>query len=213
VVALLDETYIRIGNAAYARQNDSYGLTTFRIEHVSVSPSIVRFEFMGKSSKEQSVEVRDRRLARMVRRIQELPGQLLFQYVPDEGECCEAVEAGDVNAYLRSASGLAMSAKDFRTWGGTVVAVSALAAHDPAETESETEQAIRDAVDAVAEVLGNTRAVCRDYYIHPAVFAAYRNGSFFPAFERAQEQYDPEDPFGLDATELAVLDLLRAGSA
>ena len=213
VVALLDETCIRIGNPAYARHNQSYGLTTFTVEHVDLSPTTLRFEFTGKSGKEHSVEVRDRRLVRMVQRIQELPGQQLFQYVPETGECCESIDASDVNEYLRESTGLAISAKDFRTWGGTVVAASTLADRGPAESESEAEQAIRQAVDAVAEVLGNTRAICRDYYIHPAVPAAYEDGSLFLAMNVARETHDPDDPVGLGLAELTVLRLVQASRA
>jgi DNA topoisomerase I len=213
VVALLDETCIRIGNPAYARHNQSYGLTTFTVEHVDLSPTTLRFEFTGKSGKEHTVEVRDRRLVRMVQRIQELPGQQLFQYVPETGDCCESVDAGDVNDYLREATGLAISAKDFRTWGGTVVAASTLADRGPAESESEIEQAIRQAVDAVAEALGNTRAICRDYYIHPAVPAAFRDGSLQEAMKQIQGQRGSGDPYRLDTAELAVLYLVRQWSS
>jgi DNA topoisomerase I len=212
VVALLDATYIRIGNPAYARDNQSYGLTTLTVEHVELSPSVLRFEFAGKSGKQQSIEVRDRRLAQMVRRLQELPGQQLFQYIPDEGDCCETVDAGDVNAYLREITGLATSAKDFRTWGGTVVAATALGEREPPESEKEAERAIREAVDTVAQVLGNTRAVCRAYYIHPAVFEGYCDGALQAAMARALAVAGREtgDRYGLDIPERAVMDLLAA---
>jgi DNA topoisomerase I len=213
VVALLDETCIRIGNPAYARHNESYGLTTFTVEHVDLRPTRLRFEFTGKSGKEHAVEVRDRRLVRMVQRIQELPGQQLFQYVPETGDCCEAVDAGDVNDYLRESTGLAISAKDFRTWGGTVVAASTLADRGPVESKSEIEQAIRQAVDAVAEALGNTRAVCRDYYIHPAIPAAYSDGALQEAMEQARGEQGSGDSYRLDTTELAVLYLVRKWSS
>jgi DNA topoisomerase I len=175
---------------------------------VDIAPTILRFAFTGKSGKEQRVEVRDRRLIRLVQRIQELPGQRLFQYVPEEGACCESIDAGDVNAYLRQVTGLAISAKDFRTWGGTVVAASSLAARGPAESESEVEQAIRAAVDEVATALGNTRAVCRAYYIHPSIPAAYRDGSLAAAMVQAEAEHDPDDSHALDIPELAVLRLL-----
>lgn len=175
VVHLLDETLIRIGNDEYAVANDSYGLTTLEDDHAVVSGTTVAFEFGGKSGAEFDVVVRDRRLATIVRRCQELPGEDLFQYL--DGDQVVDVTSTSVNKYLRTLTSGERTAKDFRTWGGTVVAAETLAEIGPAETKRETERNILVAVDAAAERLGNTRAVARSSYVHPSVSAAYSDGS------------------------------------
>jgi DNA topoisomerase-1 len=175
VVALLDATLIRVGNEEYARVNHSYGLTTMRDGHVGFDGDEVRFRFRGKSGKQHEVSVRDRRLARIVARCRDLPGQELFQYVDGHGRQ-HPVDSGDVNGYLREAAGLPITAKDFRTWAGTVLCACALCAAAPADTEARAKRAVARAIEATAGRLGNTPAVCRESYVHPAVVEAYVAG-------------------------------------
>jgi DNA topoisomerase I len=175
VVRLLETTFLRIGNEEYARQNHSFGLTTLRDRHVDVSGSNVRFLFKGKSGVEVSVGVEDRRVARVLKRLEELPGQNLFQYVDGEGER-HRVTSDDVNRYIREASGGDFTAKDFRTWAGTLLAACELHEADGFESENEARRRVVDAIDIVARRLGHTRAVCRRAYVHPAVIASYMAG-------------------------------------
>jgi len=178
VVRLLDDTLIRIGNEDYARDNKSYGLTTLRSRHVRAERGRLRFAFRGKSGQEREVELSDRRLARIVRRVQQLPGQRLFQYLDDTGQR-QPIDSGEVNDYLRATCGEDFSAKDFRTWGGTVNAAGVLARTPLPETGGE--RAIRSALAAaitqVAAILGNTPAVCRASYIHPLILQGWQDGS------------------------------------
>jgi DNA topoisomerase-1 len=176
VVRLLELTGIRVGNDEYARTNQSFGLTTLRDDHVEVSGSTMRFEFRGKSGKLHQVSLSDRRLARIVARCQALPGEELFQYVDDQG-VHQTVGSSDVNDYLREATGEDFTAKDFRTWSGTLLAAAALEELGPAGSEREARSTIVAAIDRVAERLNNTRTVCRKYYVHPAVFDAYLAGT------------------------------------
>jgi DNA topoisomerase-1 len=205
VVELLELTLIRVGNEEYARTNASYGLTTLRDEHVDVSPSSVTFVFRGKSGKDHEIGLRDRRLARVVRRCRDLPGQLLFQYLDADGET-HSIGSADVNAYLREAAGAEFTAKDFRTWFGTVLAARELLAAAPAETDRERKQCIVRAVEAVAERLGNTPAICRRCYVHPVVLEAYEDGRLA---EAARGRLPADDA----AAERLVLRLLEAASA
>lgn len=176
VVRLLDESLIRIGNIAYARENQSFGLTTLQNDQAEVNGSSVHFAFRGKSGVFHEVDVRDRRVARIVRRMQDLPGQHLFQYLDEEGEP-HSIDSEDVNAYLGDVSGAAITAKDFRTWAGTVLAARSLRHEGPFDSEAACKAAIVAAVDAVAERLGNTRAVCRASYIHPAILEGCAAGT------------------------------------
>lgn len=179
VVRLLETTLIRVGNGEYARSNDSYGLTTLRDEHVEIQGASLRFSFRGKSGREHCIDLRDARLARIVKRCQDLPGEELFQYLDEAGER-RCVHSGDVNQYLREVSGQEFTAKDFRTWAGTVLAAEQLAAIGAAATAREVKRNVVAAIDAVAVRLGNTRAVCRRCYIHPAVLDAYAAGALTP---------------------------------
>ena len=199
VVRLLEATLVRVGNDEYARTNGSFGLTTLRNRHVDVSGGTIRFEFRGKGGKPHVVDVRDARLARVVRRCRELPGQALFQYVDDEG-VRQSVSSDDVNAYLREIAGEDFTAKDFRTWAGTVLAAHALAAVGVAGTRREARTKIVRAVSAVAERLGNTPAICRKSYIHPDVLQAYTDGVTVRRNGRSAS---------LSAEEACVLSLLR----
>lgn len=204
VVALLEATLIRVGNEEYARTNDSFGLTTIRNEHVEVTGTEIRFDFRGKSGKVHSIATRDRRLANIVRRCQDLPGQDLFGYIDDDGNH-QDVTSGDVNDYLREITGQDFTAKDFRTWSGTVLAAATLRDMGTPETEAAARRNIVEAVKAVAHRLGNTAAVCRKCYVHPAVFQAYAAGDLPGHFADATGGE-------LAADEVAVISLLRSAS-
>lgn len=172
VVYLLENTMIRVGNATYAKENKSHGLTTLRSRHVKLEGSEVRFRFKGKGGKEWDLGLKDRRIARIIRAVQELPGQHLFQYIDEDGERC-AVTSSEVNDYLREVTGKHITAKDFRTWTGTVLAALALAEYEKADSEAAAKRNVRDAIEAVAARLGNTPTICRKCYVHPRVIDAY----------------------------------------
>lgn len=172
IVRLLEDTFVRVGNEEYARDNLSFGLTTMQDRHAKVAGSRVRLRFRGKGGATHDVDIADRRLAQLVKRCRELPGQQLFQYLDDDGEP-QPVDSGDVNAYLREATGADFTAKDFRTWGGTLLAAAQLP-ESPAE-EAPGPSALRAAVEAVSQALGNTPAICRKCYIHPAVLDAFED--------------------------------------
>ena len=172
VVHLLETTMIRVGNADYAKQNESYGLTTLENQHVDVAGSELKFHFKGKSGKIWKLKIRDRRVARIVKASQDLPGEHLFQYVDDDGEQRE-VTSGDVNDYLKEIAGAGITAKDFRTWTGTVLAALALAASDEVDTPTAAKRAVKAAIETVSAQLGNTPTVCRKCYVHPAVIDSY----------------------------------------
>ncbi|NTF46592.1 DNA topoisomerase [Rhizobium sp. AC27/96] len=198
IVWMLDNLYIRVGNAAYAEQNRSFGLTTLRNRHVHVEGGRVKFRFKGKSGKEWNLVHSDRRIARVVRQLQELPGQQLFKYVCDEGGCRQ-ISSQDVNAYIREASGGVFTSRQFRTWGATCMAAALLAPLDVEPSERAIARQINDAIDIVASRLGNTRAVCRSSYIHPAVFEDFRGGRLGEVSkirtrsERLLQWMDPEE--------------------
>ena len=179
VVWLLETTLIRIGSDEYAKANKSFGLTTLRRRHVAVKGNELRFEFRGKSGIQHAMTVTDRRIARIVQRCQELRGEELFKYLDDDGKK-QVVQAEDVNAYLQDITGRDITAKDFRTWAGTMLVAEALRVTGPAETRREAEKNIVAAVDVTAKRLGNTRSVCRKYYIHPALLSAYLEGEVLP---------------------------------
>ncbi len=179
VVALLDRTLIRVGNDEYARENRSYGLTTLRRRHVTVDGTMLRFSFRGKSGVEHTIAVADPRLAKIVQRCRELPGEELFRYVDAKGHR-QLVSSEDINAYLRAITGRDITAKDFRTWGGTMLAAVELRRMGAPATRREADRNIVAAIDAVAARLGNTRAVCRKYYVHPALLHAYLMGETVP---------------------------------
>ena len=210
VVWLLERTLIRVGKDMYARENGSFGLTTLRRRHVEVSGSNVRFDFRGKSGVRHSVSITSRKVARIVQRCQELPGQELFRYIGPDGRR-QTIEAMDINDYLREISGRQVTAKDFRTWGGTVHAAVALRGIGPAATEKEAKANVIRAIDDVAKRLGNTRAVCRKYYVHPHVLEAYMEGVVIPATPALVSNERRNDhPPTLRRDEVAVVTLLRA---
>jgi DNA topoisomerase-1 len=179
VVRLLDKTLIRVGNDEYARENRSFGLTTLRGRHVEVKGAKLHFSFRGKSGVEHAIAVTDRRLARIVQQCQDLPGQELFKYLDADGRR-QAISSDDVNAYLREITGRDITAKDFRTWAGTMLAAKELFLMGPAKSAREAERNMVRAIDAVAKRLGNTRAVCRKYYVHPGLVRAYLQGLTAP---------------------------------
>jgi len=183
IVLLLETTYARIGNEEYAQRNGSFGLTTLRNRHVEVRGSTVRFLFKGKSGREVSVGITDQRVAAVIRRCEERPGQMLFQYTDAAGER-RAVTSDDVNQYLREASGEDITAKDFRTWAGSMLAAQALRELGPSELESEAKRKVVEAIDMVARKLGHTRAVCRRSYVHPDVIAMYLGDPVTPRAAR-----------------------------
>jgi len=174
IVKLLEQTLIRVGNADYIK-NQSFGLTTLRDRHVCIDGAEMRFQFRGKSGRLWSVGLNDRRLAKVVRACQDIPGQHLFQYVDDEGER-RAVGSADVNAYLKAITGADFTAKDFRTWAGTRLCAAALAETPPPRSQAEARRAVAAAIRQVSQALGNTPAVCRSGYVHPAVIAAWEEG-------------------------------------
>ncbi|TCQ09961.1 DNA topoisomerase-1 [Rhizobium sp. PP-F2F-G36] len=175
IVWLLDNLFIRVGNTVYAEENGSYGLTTLKNRHVKVSGSSVHFQFKGKSGKEWRLSHNDRRITRIIRSLQELPGQHLFQYLDEDGERHQ-IRSQDVNAYIREATGGEFSSRQFRTWGATQMAATALSTVEPATSERQRKRQINEAVDGIAGALVNTRAVCRSSYIHPKVFEDFQNG-------------------------------------
>jgi DNA topoisomerase I len=203
IVQLLEKTLIRIGNEEYRRANGSFGLTTLRDRHVKIRGQAIRFEFRGKSGIKQAVTLNDARLAKIVRRCQELPGQELFQYV-DEGDRRRSITSADVNNYLRQAAGEAFSAKDFRTWAGTLLAARELSARRPGASQRRTKAVVVEVIKAVAHDLRNTPAVCRACYIHPAILEAFADETLRTRLSRVHRVA------GLSADEAAVLAVLES---
>jgi DNA topoisomerase-1 len=209
VVRLLELTLIRVGNDEYARLNKSFGLTTLKDRHAVIDGSAVHFRFRGKTGKIQEVELRDRRLAGIVRRCQDLPGQELFQYVDDDGEVRD-VASDDINEYIREASGGAgFTAKDFRTWAGTLLAYRALRALGPADGDRASRQNVNQAIREVADGLGNTPTVAKGSYVHPAVVDAYLEGSLRGALLEATEDAPTPPARPTPAEERAMVSMLR----
>ncbi len=176
VIGLLERTYVRVGNEAYARTNRSFGLTTLRCKHVDVEGSRLRLQFNAKGGKWMDVSCCDARLARVVRRCQELPGQALFQYIDESGEVAR-VSSTDVNEYIREVSGFDATAKTFRTWGATLMAAQLLSSVEPPASERATKAAINESIRSVADRLGNTPAVCKASYVHPVILSSFERGT------------------------------------
>jgi DNA topoisomerase-1 len=207
VVWLLDKTLIRVGNAEYRDSNDSYGLTTLEDQHVEAGTTSLRFAFKGKSGKSWNLKVQDRRIARIVRSCQDLPGQHLFQYLDAEG-AQHPVGSHDVNDYIREIGG-AFTAKHFRTWAATVTAALALLEHGPCQTRTEAARTLNAALDRVAARLVSTRAISRKCYVHPEIMTAWGEGALVDALARlAKRRRRP--PNGLSAEEAMVLGFLKA---
>jgi DNA topoisomerase I len=209
VVHLLETTLIRVGNDDYAKQNNSYGLTTLKNRHVAVDGSEVRFRFTGKSGKQWFLRVRDRRIAKIIRACQDLPGQELLQYIDEAGQC-QDVTSTDVNDYLKEITGREITAKDFRTWAGTVLAAMALAELEGFDSAAQAKRNLRAAIEKVAARLGNTPTVCRKCYIHPDVLSSYMDGRLVLELKSKAESELRSRLEDLKPEEAAVLALLRS---
>jgi DNA topoisomerase-1 len=208
IVRLLETTFIRVGNTEYAKTNHSYGLTTMRNKHVAVKSSTVTFNFQGKSGVEHTIDLQDRRLAKIVERCRDLPGYELFQYLDNEGNR-HSIDAGDVNDYLREITEEDFTAKDFRTWAGTVLACEMLRQFEPAESDTQAKKNVVAAIKTVAERLGNTPSVCRKCYVHPAILETYLGGAMMKAFEDQVKREVDKQLQALRQEELDVLHLLE----
>jgi DNA topoisomerase-1 len=208
VVRLLETTFIRVGNEEYAKENSSFGLTTLRNRHVSVEGGTLRFRFRGKSGQMHDVAIQDKRLARIVRDCRDLPGYELFQYTDESGDV-RSVDSSDVNAYLHEIACSEFSAKDFRTWAGTIQAALARAEIGACTSEAHAKRNIVDAVKRTAARLGNRPATCRNYYIHPAIFDAYLDGTLSKTIQPPPEGAESHTESGLHPEEEMVVRLLR----
>lgn len=208
IVHLLETTLIRVGNREYARANKSFGLTTLQDRHVTFAGSNVRFKFRGKTGKEWRLKVSDRRIARIVRSCQDLPGQHLFQYEDDDG-AVHKVSSTDVNGYLREVAGADVTAKDIRTWAGTVLAAMALAEFDRVDSEAAAKRNVRRAIEAVASRLGNTVTICRKCYVHPEVLNCYLEGTMVETLGQKIKRELKDDLALLPPEEAATLVLLH----
>ena len=209
VLLLMDQSFIRVGNKEYARKNNSYGLTTLHDKHVAIEGGQVNFSFVGKKGVAHNVTLQDARLARLVRKCKEIPGQHLFQYYTTDGQH-HALESGDVNEYLQRHTGLALSAKDFRTWGGTVKMVESLETVLREEPELAPEKAVKKAVKEVATGLGNTPTVCSKYYIHPQVVEFFKAGRLIEYLRKHDAETKPGDL--LSPVERLVLKMLKSAN-
>jgi DNA topoisomerase-1 len=209
VVQLLERTFIRIGNEEYARENKSFGLTTMKDRHVEVKGAKLRFRFRGKSGREHEIDVTDRRTAKIITKLQDLPGQDLFQYLDDDGKRCD-ISSQDVNEYLREITGEDFSAKDFRTWAGTVLTAIALRAQDKFENQKQAKSNINTAIKAVAKILGNTPAICRKCYVHPAVLESYLDQKSIDGLKQMTEGALEKEDVDLRSSEAAVLKFLKS---
>lgn len=214
VVRLLEESLIRVGNEEYARTNRSYGLTTLQDKHVRIEGPLVRFRFRGKHGKTHEIDIRDRRLAKIVKDCRDLPGQELFQFVGDDGQVYD-IGSGDVNQYLQEIAGQEFTAKDFRTWAGTIYAASELVECGHCDSQREAKRRVTRAIEAVARRLGNTPAICRKCYVHPAVLESYMEGTLVGVLkELAGTLPPPEEAHALRPEEAAVMAMLeRRGPA
>ena len=208
VVRLLETTLIRVGNDEYAKSNKSYGLTTMRNRHVKVRGGKVSFTFRGKSGKDHHIDIENRKLAKIVRKCRDLPGQELFGYLDEEGKPVD-VSSGDVNAYLHEIVGQDFTAKDFRTWAGTVLAAEALQEFEKFSSGREARRNMGRAIEAVAGMLGNTPAICRRSYIHPVILDSYMDGTLVDQLRRTVERKLTRDIQRLRPDEAAVLMLLQ----
>jgi len=208
VVHLLETTLIRVGNDDYAQQNNSYGLTTLKGRHVAVNGNEVRFRFTGKSGKQWSLHVRDRRIAKIIRACQELPGQELLQYVDEDGKA-QDVTSSDVNAYLKEITGNDITAKDFRTWAGTVLAAMALNEMQAFASAAQAKRNLKTAIESVAGLLGNTATICRKCYVHPQILSSYLDGKLVLRIKSPATD-GRNGVAGLRPEEAAVLAMLRS---
>ena len=208
VIRLLETTLIRVGNIEYAKSNKSFGLTTMRDRHVQVKGETINFSFRGKSKKDWSLSIRDRRLARIVKNCRDLPGYELFQYLDEDGKR-QTIDSSDVNEYLREITAQDFSAKDFRTWAGTVLAALALQEFASFDKETEAKKNVVSAIKSVSERLGNTPSICRKCYVHPAVIDAYLEGTMLESLQQITAQELVENLHELKPEEAAIMALLQ----
>lgn len=208
IVRLMEVALIRVGNEEYARENHSYGLTTMRNKHVQVEGVTVSFKFQGKSGVRHTIDINDRRLARIIQRCQDIPGYELFQYIDGDGNH-HSVEPADVNEYLRAISEQDFTAKDFRTWAGTVLACTMLQEFEAFQSQTQAKKNVVQAIKDVAGRLGNTPAVCRKCYVHPAVLDTYFSGGLIKSVEKQVEEEAADSPYALRQEEVALLHLLK----
>jgi DNA topoisomerase I len=209
ILQLLEMTLIRVGNEEYARTNQSFGLTTLRDQHVDIMGATLRFQFRGKSGKEHIIEIHDRRLARIVRQCQDLPGQELFQYLDEEGQR-QTIDSSDVNAYLQQITGQDFTTKDFRTWAGAVLATEALQSCGACESATQLKKNVVQAIKIVASRLGNTPAICRKCYVNPAIIEAYLAGSLIETLQALADRDQTHALQGLSSQERRVLMFLQS---
>ena len=207
IIRLMETTLIRVGNEEYARQNHSYGLTTMRNKHVAIDGSTITFNFQGKSGVKHTVDITDRRIAKIVQRCQDIPGYELFQYVDKDGTQ-HSIDSADVNEYLREISGQDFTAKDFRTWAGSVLACELLHEFEAFDSETQAKRNVVQAIKSVASRLGNTPSVCRKCYVHPAVLDSYMSGAMLETVKRRVQDKDSQS-LELQHQEFALLNLLR----
>lgn len=208
IVRLMETTFIRVGNEEYAKENQSYGLTTMRRKHVTIDGSTITFTFQGKSRVNHTIDLNDRQLARIVKRCRDIPGYELFQYIDREGEH-HSIDSADINEYLREVTNEHFTAKDFRTWAGTVLACMMLREFEPFESDTQAKKNVVRAIEAVAKRLGNTASVCRKCYVHPAVLESYLGGAMMKFVEDRVEREIEERLQTLREEELALLHLLE----
>ena len=214
IVRLLETTLARVGNEEYAKSNKSFGLTTLRNRHVKVAGTHLTFDFRGKHGIKHHIDLQDRRLSRIIARCRELPGQELFHYLDEDGQP-RGVDSDDVNEYLREISGEEITAKDFRTWAATNLAALALRELETFDTQTKAKKNVVQAVEAVSKMLGNTPAICRKCYIHPAIFEGYLDGSLIEGLKLRADETLAQPDGGLTAEEIAVTAFLsqRLGEA
>jgi DNA topoisomerase-1 len=212
IVQLLELSFIRVGNEEYARENKSFGLTTMQDRHVDVKGSKMRFRFRGKSGIKHDVDITDRRIAKIILKLQDLPGQELFQCIDENEDVCD-ITSQDVNDYLREITGEDFTAKDFRTWAGTILAAIALTTAGDFETKKQAKANIKNAIGAVAKILRNTPAICRKCYIHPAVLEAYLDGNLIEGLKKRTGEELEKEVINLAPAEAAVLKLLQGASS
>jgi DNA topoisomerase I len=208
IVRLLETSLIRVGNEEYARENESFGLTTMRDRHVKVKGTTLKFQFKGKSGINHAVDLTDSRLAKIVKQSQDLPGYELFQYIDEDGTK-QTIESSDVNTYLREMTGQDFTAKDFRTWAGTVLAARALQEFQSFDSQAQAKRNVVRAIETVAKRLGNTKAVCQKCYVHPHVVNSYMEGTLIQTLRKRVNRELSQSLRGLPAEEAAVLILLQ----
>ena len=206
-IRLMEETHIRVGNAYYANKNKTYGLSTFRTRHVKTYKGGVKFEFVGKKGKEHSINLENKELVNLINQCEEIPGWELFKFYDENGDK-QSVDSGMINQYIHEISGDMFSAKDFRTWSASKIFFETLKELTFTEEEKENNKNILEAMDAAAEGLGNTRAVCRSYYVHPKIVDTYKTGEILPYFKKIKEE-KKQDYTKLSESEKAILKLIK----